>query len=98
MQNLLEVARSTESFAFSTRGALKLCRFSSPDLSSLRFFAPPETGCRLLGGGGEGTNDISDYESALFFTLNVIFLRIQVRNSYAYFKMCKQAFMESKGL
>ena len=39
MQNLLEVARTTESFAFNTRGALKLCRFSSPELSSLKCYA-----------------------------------------------------------
>ena len=36
MQNLLEVARTTESFAFNTRGALKLCRFSSPAMASLK--------------------------------------------------------------
>ena len=35
MQNLLEVAKTTESFAFNTRGALELSRLSSPDLSGL---------------------------------------------------------------
>ena len=36
MQNLLEVVTTNESFALNTRGALKLRRFSSPDLSSLK--------------------------------------------------------------
>ena len=59
MQNLLEVARTTESFAFNTRGALKLCRFSSR--ASL-----PRNGLPPLRGWREGTDAISDYELALF--------------------------------
>ena len=39
MQNLLEVARTAENFAFNTRGVLKLRRFSSPDLDSLKCHA-----------------------------------------------------------
>ena len=39
MQNLLEVARTAENFAFNTRGVLKLRRFSSPDLASLKCHA-----------------------------------------------------------
>ena len=55
MQTLLEFARTTENFALNTRGAVKLRRFSSPDLSSVKCSAPhPETGCGALGGGGKG--------------------------------------------
>ena len=36
MQNLLEVARTTEKFALNTTGAFKLRRLSSPDMSSLK--------------------------------------------------------------
>ena len=39
MQNLLEVARTAENVALNTRGALKLCRFSSPDLATLKCHA-----------------------------------------------------------
>ena len=39
MQNLLEVARTAENFAFNTRSVLKLRRFSSPDLASLKCHA-----------------------------------------------------------
>ena len=76
MQNLLEVARTTESFALNTRCALKLHRFSTPVLFSLRCFAfiylaptrqkwaaaPWGVGV----GRGEGTDDISDYDLELF--------------------------------
>ena len=69
MQNLLEVARTTESFAFNTRGALKLCRFSSPAMSSLEcstFLRPTPKRAAAPRGWREGTDDISDYELALF--------------------------------
>ena len=36
MQDLLEVARTTEKFALNTTGAFKLRRLSSPDMSSLK--------------------------------------------------------------
>ena len=39
MQKVLEVARTAENFAFNTRGVLKLRRFSSPDLASLKCHA-----------------------------------------------------------
>ena len=39
MQNLLEVARTVENVALNTRGALKLCRFFSPDLATLKCHA-----------------------------------------------------------
>ena len=59
MKNLLEVARTTEIFALNTRSALKLRRFSSPDLASLKCYA-------FLLLGGKGTDNISDYDLALF--------------------------------
>ena len=57
MQNLLEVAKTTESFAFNTRGALELSRFSSPDLSGLKCSAFLRPIPKL--------DDISHYELAL---------------------------------
>ena len=57
--NLFEFARTTENFALNTRGGLKLCRFSSPAMSSLNLLRP-------LRGWREGTDDISDYDLALF--------------------------------
>ena len=60
MQNLLEVTRTAENFALNTRGALKLRRFFSPALASLKchaFRRPTghlETGCGPLWGGGKG--------------------------------------------
>ena len=45
-------------FALNTRGALKLRRFTSPDIASLKCYAflrpPPKRGCGPLGGGGKG--------------------------------------------
>ena len=62
-------------FAWNTRGALKLRRFTSPDLASLKCYAflrpPPKRGCGPLGGGGKGR--VAFHWSH--------FLRIQVRNS-----------------
>ena len=55
MQNLFEVARTTENL--NTRGALKLCRFSSPAMSSLKCYAclrPTPKPHGPLGGGGKG--------------------------------------------
>ena len=60
MQNLLEVARTTESFALNTRCALR--KFSSPVLSCLKCYAfirftldKSEMGCGpLRDWGGEG--------------------------------------------
>ena len=68
MQNVLEVARTTRNFAFDTRGVLKLRRFSSPHLVSLKchaVYVPPRNGLRPLGGWGKGTDNISDYDLAL---------------------------------
>ena len=39
MQNVLEVVRTAENSAFNTRVVLKLRRFSSPDLASLKCHA-----------------------------------------------------------
>ena len=79
MQNLLEVARTTESFALNTRCALKLRRFSSPFLSCLKCYAfirftPTSQKWAVapwgIGVGREGRrdagDDISDYDLALF--------------------------------
>ena len=77
MQNLLEVARTTESFALNTRCALR--RFSSPVLSCLKCYAfirftPTSQKWAVapwgIGVGREGRrdagDDISDYDLALF--------------------------------
>ena len=57
--------QSHRNFAFNTRGALKLRRFSSPDLASLKCYAflrPTPNGLRPLGGWGKRTDNISDYD------------------------------------
>ena len=62
-------------FALNTRGALKLRRFSSPDLASLKCYAflrPTPKRAAAPRGWGKGTDNISDYDLALF-PLNVIF-------------------------
>ena len=69
MQNLLEVARTAENFALNTRGALKICRFSSPDLASLKcraFLRPSPKRAAAPWGRGKGTDSISDYDWELF--------------------------------
>ena len=74
MQNLLE-NRNHRHFALNTTGALKLRRFSSPDLASLKCYAFPRPTLKRAAahrGGGKGTDNISDYDLALF-PLNVIF-------------------------
>ena len=66
---MLEVARNAENFALNTRGVLKLRRLSSPDLASLRchaFLRPTPKRAVAPWGGGEGTDNISDYDLALF--------------------------------
>ena len=76
MQNLLEVARTAENFALNTRGALKLRRFSSPDLASLKCHAflrptPKRTAAPWVAGGkGRITFQTSTYR---FSPLNFIF-------------------------
>ena len=62
MQNLFEFARNT-------RGALKLCRFSSPAMFCLKCYAclrPTRNLLRPLRVWREGTDDISDDNLALF--------------------------------
>ena len=69
MPNLREVARTAENFALHTRGALELRRFSTPDLASLKchaFLRPTPKRAAALWGVGKGTDNISDYELALF--------------------------------
>ena len=66
---MLEVARNVEKFALNTRGVLKLRRFSSPDLASLKchaFLRPTPKRAAAPWGVGEGTDNISDYDLALF--------------------------------
>ena len=76
--------QSYRNFALNTSGALKLRRFSSPDLASLKCYAflrsTPKRAAAPWG-LGKGTDNISDCDLALFFPLNVNFLRIQIRNS-----------------
>ena len=56
-------------FALNTRGALKLRRFSSPDLASLKCYAflrPTPKRAAAPWGWGKGTDNISDYDLAHF--------------------------------
>ena len=68
MQNVLEVARTAENFALNTTCALKLSRFSSPDLASLKchaFLCPTPKWAEAPWEWGKGTGSISDYDLAL---------------------------------
>ena len=56
-------------FALNTRGALNLRRFSNPDLASLKCYAflhPTPKRTAAPWGWGKGTDNISDYDLALF--------------------------------
>ena len=75
--------QNQRNFSLNTRGALKLRRFSSPDLASLKccaFLRPTPKRAAAPRGWGKGTDNISDYDLALF-SPQCHFLRIQVRNS-----------------
>ena len=63
MQNLFEFARTTENL--NTRGAIRLCRFFLV-WNVMRAFAPPGNLLWPLRGWREGTDDILDYDLALF--------------------------------
>ena len=65
MQNLVEVARTTENFALNTRGAQKLRRFSNPDLASLKcytFLCPTPKQAAAPWGWRKGTDNIPVYD------------------------------------
>ena len=61
--------QNQRNFALNTRGALKLRRFSSPDLASLKCYAflrlTPKRAAAPWG-WGKGTDNISDCDLALF--------------------------------